>query len=170
MRHARELMDSANADVRLQAIEAFGWIGRFAVNELTEMMADANEDVSFEARRRWEMAFDEIGSEVGRMQVIKKAALLLKSPDSLDVVMMKLSSIEDYDAVRVLCDIITSTNAAPIAVEVARSEYVSLAGEPFTDAKRADQIATIIKNKAEGLAPEPMTKQHLMTQQRKGTK
>ena len=37
MRHARELMDSTNAEVRLQAVEAFGWIGKYAVKELAEL-------------------------------------------------------------------------------------------------------------------------------------
>ena len=154
MRHARELMDSTNAEVRLVAIEAFGWIGRIAVNELAELMADEDEDVSSEAQRRWEMAFDEISSEVGKIQAIEKAAMLLKRQDPLEAVMMKLASIEDYDAVKLLCRIITSTNASPVAAEVARSEYASLAEEPFLDAKRAEQVVKKLANEEEDTGKE----------------
>lgn len=167
MRHARELMDSTNVEVRLLAIEAFGWIGRFAVNDLAEMMADADELVSSEAQRRWELAFDEIPSESGKMQAIEKAVMFLKKQDTLDVVLMKLAEIECYNAVLVLSDIIASTNVSPVAVEVARTEYVSLAGEPFVDARRAAKVAKTLKDRAEGIVPEPPKEQALKTQQGK---
>ena len=167
MRHARELMDSTDADVKLQAIEVFGWIGRSAVNELAEMMTDAEEDVSSEAQRQWEMAFDEIPSDPGKIQAIEKAAMMLKKQDSLEAVMMKLAEFDDYNAVQVLCDIITSTNASPVAVEVARSEYATLAGEPFVDAGRAEQVIKTLKDRANGLTPEPPKEQTSKTQQGK---
>ena len=154
MRHAREFMDSTNVEVRLQAVEVFGWIGRFAVKELAEMMADADEEVSSEALRQWEMAFDEYSSDVSRMKEIERAANLLKDQHSLEIVMVKLGTLEEHNAVMVLSDIISSTNAAPIAAEVARMEYRTLTGEPFVDAKRAEQVAKTLKDRAEGLAPE----------------
>jgi len=155
MRHARELMCSTNEEVRLQAVDAFGWIGRFAVKELAEMMTDADQEVRSEAQRQWEMAFDEISSETVKMQEIERAVFALKDQNSLNVVMMKINNIEDYNAVRVLSSIITSTNASPVAAEVARSEYLSLAGEPFLDARRAEHVATELKKAAEGLLPVP---------------
>ena len=170
MRHARELMDSTNADVRLQAVEAFGWIGRFAVKELAEMMADADEEVRSEALRRWEMAFDEISSEVSKLQEIERAVLMLKDQSSLDAVMMKLAVVEDYNAVRLLSGIITSTNVSAVAAEVAREEYASLAEEPFSDAKRAEQVEKMLKDQADGLVPIPPKGQPSKAQQRKGTK
>ena len=167
MRHARELMDSTNVEVRLLAVEAFGWIGRFALNDLAEMMTDADELVSSEAQRRWELAFGEISSESGKMQAIKTAAMPLKKQDPLYAVMMKLSEIEDYNAVQLLSSIITSTNASPVAVEVARAEYASLAGEPFVDAGRAAQVAKTFKDRAEGILPAQPKEQALKTQQGK---
>ena len=155
MRHARELMCSTNVEVRLQAVDAFGWVGRFAVKELAEMMTDPDQEVCSEAQRQWEMAFDEISSETVKMEEIERAAFALKDQTSLDAVMMKICNLEDYNAIRTLCRIITSTNASPVAAEVARSEYLSLAGEPFLDAKRAEQVATELKKSAEGLLPVP---------------
>ena len=163
MRHARELMDSTNVEIRLQAVSAFGWIGRFAVGELAEMMADDEEEVSSEAQRQWEMAFDEIPSEASKMHAIEKAAAALKKQHSLEAVMMKLASLEEHNAVKVLCNVITSTNAAPVAAEVAREEYVSLAGEPFVDARRAEQVAKILKDRAEGILPEEPNEKTLET-------
>ena len=167
MRHARELMDSTNAEVRLQAVEAFGWIGKYAVKELAELMVDSDEHVRSEALRHWEMAFDEISSEALKVQEIERAADLLKDQSSLEAVMMKLAGLEDYNAVRTLCGIITSTNAAPVATEVAREEYASLTGEPFLDAKRAEQVAAILKNQSEGIPPEP-TKEQISTKNQVG--
>ena len=167
MRHARELMDSTRAEIRLQAIEAFGWIGRFAVNDLAEMMADADEIVCSEAQRRWELAFGEIPSESGKMQAIEKAAMFLKKQDTLETVMVKLAELEGYNAVQVLCDIITSPDVSAVASEVARSEYASLAGEPFVDARRAAQVAKTLKDRAEGILPLQPKEQTLKTQQGK---
>ena len=167
MRHARELMDSTNAEVRLQAVEAFGWIGKYAVKELAELMADEDEEVRSEAQRQWEMAFDEFSSEAAKMHEIERAAKLLKDQSSIEAVMMKLAGLEDYNAVKVLADIIASTNSTAIAAEVARSEYASLTGEPFLDARRAEQIATDIRNRAEGISPEP-TKEHISTKNQVG--
>ena len=159
VRHAREFMDSTNAEVRLQAVEAFGWVGKYAVKELAEMMADADEEVSSEALRQWEMAFDEYSSDTSRMREIERAASLLKDQHSLEIVMMKLADLEDHNAVIVLSDIISSTNATPVAVEVARTEYASLAGEPFVDEKRAEQVAKALKDRAEGLGSAPTQEQ-----------
>ena len=170
VRHAREFMDSTNAEVRLQAVEAFGWVGKFAVKELAEMMADANEDVSSEALRQWEMAFDEYSSETSRMRELERAATLLKDQDKLDTVMMKVSGLEDYNAVKVLSDIISSTNSSPIAAEVARAEYASLTGEPFVGEKRADQLVTILRNHAEGTEPRPSQVQPSKDLTKKGTR
>ena len=155
MRHARELMDSTNAEVRLQAVEFLGWIGRFALGDLAEMMADENEDVRLEAENQWEMAFEEISSDHGKMQAIEMAVTKLKKQHSLETVMMKLSSLEDWDAVRTLSNIIVSTNSTPVAIEVARSEYVSLSDEPFASAERAEQVAAILKNRAERFESPP---------------
>ena len=170
MRHARELMDSTNAEVRLQAVGVFGWVGKYAISELAEMMGDAAEEVSSEALRQWEMAFDEFSSEAVKMQEIERAAMFLGNQHPLEVVMMKLASIEDYNAVKVLSDIITSTNATPVAAEVAREEYASLAKEPFASKERADQVAVNLKNKAEGISPEPPNEQPSKKQQRSETK
>ena len=160
MRHARELMDSTNSEVRLQAVEAFGWIGKYAIRELAEMMADADEEIRSEAQRQWEMAFDEFSSEVMKMQEIERAVSFVKSQLQVESIMMKLAELEDYNSVKVLSSIITSTNTSPIAAEVAREEYVSIANEPFLDLKRAEQVAADIKNRVEGLAPEPPKEQN----------
>lgn len=170
MRHARELMGSTNVVVRFQAVEVFGWIGRIAINELAEMMADADEDVSFGAQHQWEMAFDEISSTVGKMQAIERTALALKRQESLEAVMMKLISLEDSNAIKVLSNIITSPDASSVAIEVAREEYASLAAEPFVDANRAAQVAKALKDQEEGLTPEPLKRQSSKILKRKATK
>ena len=170
VRHAREFMDSTNAEVRLQAVEAFGWVGKFAVKELAEMMADANEEVSSEALRQWEMAFDEYSSETSRMRELERAATLLKDQDKLETVMMKVSDLEDYNAVKVLAGIISSTNATPVAAEVARAEYASLTGEPFAGERRADQLVAILRNHAEGTESPPSQVQPPKDLTKKGTR
>ena len=166
MRHAREFMDSTNAEVRLQAVESFGWIGKYAIKELAEMMADADEDIRTEALRQWEMAFDEYSNEAVKMQELERAASLLKDQTSLEAVMMKVAGLEDYNAVKVLCSIITSTNSTPVAVEVARTEYASLTDEPFVDERRAKQIVTDLKNADGGdLVP---SKENFSTKNKQG--
>lgn len=154
MRHARELMDSTNVAIRLHAVETFGWIGKMAIRELAEMMTDSVEEVADEALRQWEMAFDEFSSEIVKMEEIVRAAQSLKNQHSIETVMMKLTGLEDYNAVKALSNIITSTNVNPIAVEVARSEYVSLTEEVFVNAERARVVANLFRARANGVSPE----------------
>lgn len=156
MRHARELMDSTNTDVRLQAVEAFGWIGKVAIKELAEMMSDPDEEVSEEALRQWEMAFDEFSGEGAKMQELERAACFVRDQSLFENVMMKLAELEDYNAVKVLCSIITSTNSTPIAVEVARVEYATLADEPFVGAERTEKVVKMLKDQADGIPPKQM--------------
>ena len=170
VRHAREFMDSTNVEVRLQAVAAFGWIGKYAVKELAEMMADANDDVASEALRQWEMAFEEYSSESAKTREIGRAVSLLKDQDKLETVLMKISELEDYNAVKLLSDIISSTNVTPVAAEVARAEYASFTGEPFADEKRADQLVTILKNHAEKGTSEPQQPRQSKDFTQKGTK
>jgi hypothetical protein len=153
VRYAREFMDSTNADVRLEAVGAFGWIGKIAIKELAEMMADPNEDVASEAQRQWEMAFDEYSSEVAKMRELERAVGFVKDQAQIEAVMMKFANLEDYNSVKILSGIITSTNFSPIVAEVAREEYALIADEPFLDLKRAEQVAKALKDKAEGLVP-----------------
>lgn len=159
VRHARELMDSTNAAVRLHAVETFGWIGKITINELAEMMADPDKEVAEEALRQWEMAFDEFSGEAVRMQKILMAAQSLKDQQSTESVMMKLTDLEDYNAIKLLSDIITSTNSNPVVVEVARSEYASLAEEPFVNAERAGAVAKSFRARADGVSPESVNMQ-----------
>jgi hypothetical protein len=104
------------------------------------------------------------------MRELERAATLLKDQDKLEAVMMKVSDLEDYNAVKVLSDIISSTNSSPVAAEVARAEYASLTGEPFAGEKRADQFVTILKNHAEGTGPRPSEVQPPKDLTKKGTR
>ena len=170
VRHAREFMDSTNAEVRLQAVEAFGWIGKVAIRELAEMMADPDEEVASEAQRQWEMAFDELSSEGAKMREVERTAVFVKDQSQIEAVMLKLVELEDYNSVKVLGDIITSTNSTPVAAEVAREEYVLLAGEPFVDPIRTEQVAKALRDRADGVPPEPTENTEQADLQKKGTK
>ena len=80
---AAKAMASGNAEVRLNAVEALGWFGMDALPELTEAMADADEEVAEVAENAWELALSEIDDAGARFKIAKAALATLGNGDHL---------------------------------------------------------------------------------------
>lgn len=83
---------SANAAVRLQAVEALGWFGEKALPELTPMMADADSNVSQSACDAWESGLSEMESASDRIKVAQMALRVISNPDALTMIGSQFSN------------------------------------------------------------------------------
>ncbi len=88
---SEKALRSANAEVRLLAIEALGWFGHDALPELTEAMGDADEDVAEAAESAWELALSELDSADRRFSIAAAALATLGNEDHLISIAGQLS-------------------------------------------------------------------------------
>lgn len=132
LRAARNLMDSENADTRSAVLEAFQWIGKRALPEITEMINDVNPHVSAEAIQAWEMAFGEIDGEHRKAFVIEESVVKLKRQDDIETILNHTSELELRIALPMLSRMI-ETHGATMIAECARENYLFLTdGEAYT--------------------------------------
>lgn len=138
LRHARNLMDSTNAAIRVKAVEAFAWIGKRALPEITEMLNDQNPSVATEAMTAWEQAFAEIDGRHRMADIISRTVANLKNPDHVNSVLLHLSDIDQKVALPTLSAIIES-NKGSFIEESAREVYVHLTGGEIYESLAATQ-------------------------------
>lgn len=82
---------STNAEVRLHAVDALGWFGLDALPELTEAMADPDEDVAESAENAWELALSEMPQADRRFAVAAAALGTLSNEDHLTTIVGQLT-------------------------------------------------------------------------------
>ena len=127
LRHARNLMDSTNVNVRVRIVELLGWIGKRAIPEITEMMNDRSSTVSTEALTAWEQAFAEIDGRHRQTGIIIDTAKILKNPDHVNSILLHLSGIDQEVSLPALATFIESGKGT-VASECARDIYKHITG------------------------------------------
>ena len=138
LRHARNLMDSTNAAIRVKAVEAFAWIGKRALPEITEMMNDQNPSVAAEAMTAWEQAFSEIDGRHRIADTISRTVSNLKNPEHVNSILLHLSDIDQDVALPTLSTIIEG-NKGSFVEESAREVYTHLTGGEIYESLAAAQ-------------------------------
>ena len=139
LRAARNLMDSKNANTRSAVLETFQWIGKRAISEITEMINDANPQVSAEAIQAWEMAFWEIDGEHRKALVIEESVAKLKRQDDIEAILNYTSELELRIALPMLSRIIES-NKTTLLGECARENYLYLTdGDVYENSNKSKQ-------------------------------
>jgi len=127
LRHARNLMDSTNVNIRVRVVEALGWIGRRAIPEISEMMNDKSPAVAEQALTAWEQAFAEIDKESRQASVAVETAAMLKNPDQITSVLLHMADIEQSISLPALADFIEN-GRGNVASECARDVYKHITG------------------------------------------
>lgn len=136
---ARQLMRSKDEEVRSRVVSSLGWIGIKALPELSEMLADENEDIAAEAFQQWKEMVDEVADEAmkGSLIVAGMTNPNMKNQGDLEACVMEFDSLRDDIAVRGLVSIIQSSN--PVASEVARDHYTFVTGTDYTTPEEAEK-------------------------------
>lgn len=149
---ATKALTSTNAEVRLDAVQAMGWFGLDALPELTEAMADADEDVANAAEDAWELALSEVDNAERRFAIAAAAMATLSSDDHLMSISGQLACAaqemidgeedeQKADDARVavvqsLVDIMDSGKDANI--EQAKSAYEDITGHEWVSIEEAE--------------------------------
>lgn len=127
IRHARNLMDSENRQIRSQVLEVLAWIGHRALPEITEMINDTNPDIAEEAHSAWEQAFSEISGEHRQAAIIAETVPKLKNPDLVSAILLHATELEERIALPMLVKIIEA-NSTNFVGECARDMYKHVSG------------------------------------------
>lgn len=149
---ATAAMDSKNPQVRLYAVDAFGWFGAEMLPELTAAMGDPDSDVAEAAEDSWEHAVDELEDAGERFAITAAALSTLSNSDQLTSISGILSGAADefidgpddeaecaknrLTVVQALVDIIET--GAENNVEQAKEVYSEITGEDWESVDAAE--------------------------------
>lgn len=138
---ARLAAKSPSSTVRMAAVEAAGWFGDDALPELTEFLADADEDVAMEALNQWEEAIRECEDEAEIIQKTMLGMMAIKDESACDYLSMNfIKSGEPQLAVEAITELMAGSNEA--CKGPAKEAYEWITDNPWTNASDAkDWIA-----------------------------
>ena len=120
---------SANADVRLRAVEALQWFDKKALAELTMFMADSDDDVRTSACDAWTSALFEVEDPTLKGKLVVSAMEILTDADQLESMVMEINDLPNSAQMEILTRLIEGGNK--VAAEVAREHYEFVTGEPY---------------------------------------
>ena len=122
---AAEAASSTNDELREMAVEALSWFGKDTLVELTQYMADANEDIAEAAKDGWMGGLQEIDDDGEKAGIVETTMKTLRNADILEDIANELVGIDELAAVQALANIIEDgKNAA--AVAAAKEAYNSI--------------------------------------------
>ena len=122
---AAEAASSTNDELREMAVEALSWFGKDTLVELTQYMADANEDIAEAAKDGWMGGLQEIDDDGEKAGIVETTMKTLRNADVLEDIANELVGIDELAAVQALANIIEDgKNAA--AVAAAKEAYNSI--------------------------------------------
>ena len=122
---AAEAAASKNDELREMAVEALSWFGKDTLVELTQYMADANEDIAEAAKDGWMGGLQEIDDDGEKAGIVETTMKTLRNADVLEDIANELVGIDELAAVQALANIIEDgTN--PAAVAAATEAYNSI--------------------------------------------
>ena len=134
-----EAAASKNVEIRSDLVDALGWFGKEAMNDLLPFMADPDEDVRSSAIDNWTSALGEISHEKTRADVIESAMMVVDDEDALESMTMELNDLDELIAIQTIINVVESGKAPPEAVAAAREEYEFITGEDYTNVEDANK-------------------------------
>jgi len=133
---ARAALQSQTDEVRSDTVDALGWFGVRAMDDLLPFMVDANADIAQSALDNWTTALGEIEDGKRRCTLIEGVMRVLTDKDALESLVVEFNESETFDVIQSLVNLIGSGNRA--SAEVAREHYEFLTGEEYTTVEAAN--------------------------------
>ena len=146
---ARQLMKSKDRAARLEVVAVLGWLGRRALPELTEMLADRDNFVQTLAQNNWSVAFDALSTDKEKAAAIRDAVGVLGDDPSVNEFLIKLCGLQSDSALSTLEEIIVGYNGKAASTQ-AKAMFEHLAGEPWSSLGRTQKLSELEKRKSEG--------------------
>lgn len=132
-----EALSSKNDELRSMVVEALAWFGKDSLVELTQFMADANEEVAEAAKDGWMGGLQEIDDDGVKAGVVEVTLKSLRDSEMLEDVANELVGIDELAALQVLVNILDEgKNAA--AIPAAKEAYNTITGEDWKDVDAAE--------------------------------
>lgn len=128
---------SENAELREMVVEALSWFGKDALVELTQYMADPNEEVAEAAKDGWMGGLQEMDDDGEKAGVVESAMKFLRDGETLEDIANELIGIDELAAIQVLANVIEEgKNKA--AIPAAKEAYNSITGSDWTSVDAAE--------------------------------
>lgn len=129
---ARDLMDSKDVSVRGDVVLVFGWIGKRALPELTEMLRDPESEIAQDALVAWENACEDYPSEEIRADLVAKSVVNLEDAAIIDAMLMHLVSLDEQVSLGALQKIIVAC-AGRVPSSRAKEMYEHISGTVYSN-------------------------------------
>lgn len=136
---ARGLLDTKEPEVLSDLVGIFGWIGRRALPELEELMANDDAGIRTAALQAWELAIEDISSESVRTMVLTNAVSKLNDPAVIDGALMHILNIRTDYALPALEGLATNRSLGAVST-CARAAFEHIAGEPYSSPERTRRL------------------------------
>ena len=132
LKKAKDCRDPA---VRMQLVDALGWYGEKALPELTEFLADHDEDVAERAATLWSASIDDVTNVAFRVKLIETGLQTVFNDNVIETLASSLESTDERLAIASLCRLsMTGTGKSQPRL---RKVYEFITGEKWSGAAEA---------------------------------
>ena len=123
--------------MRTRALEALGWFGKDAVNDLVPFLADSNVEVSNDAFEKFQLAISECDDDVEKSVIVKTMMRAISDAEQIDTMLNNLNDMRNSVRAETIASILTdgTDNARRIMMEQL-GEYTDSDVETVDDLER----------------------------------
>lgn len=138
---AEKLVGHPVAAVRQQAVEALGWFGEKALEDLTPFLADADDDVRSFAMMAVDQALTQMEDDRAKLRYIESLFQIRNvcDEDGLAMLAGQVKGVSDETAAVAAAVRVIETGKDARAVREMKEVYEFLTGEPYTTPEAAAQ-------------------------------
>lgn len=149
-------LESLPVAMRTRALEALGWFGKDAVNDLVPFLADSNVEVSNDAFEKFQLAISECDDDVEKSVIVKTMMRAISDAEQIDTMLNNLNDMRNSVRAETIASILTdgTDNARRIMMEQL-GEYTDSDVETVDDLER-----WVVENPDESDADEIYGERH----------
>lgn len=140
-------VDAKDAELRLEAVKALGWYGENAIPEILSFLEDPDETVAQEAFNQIDQSFDLLEDDAMLIKLVKLSMNYALDEDQAALLLSKLESVSESDAVLALADMMQETDSDTLLGELLRDEFEYITEEEYYSDTSARVWAVLHKNK-----------------------
>ena len=150
----RDIMDSRDKVVRQHALHACAALGRYALAEITHMLADPDPSIAADAMDTWQLAFGEVEGEADKASVVVEMVGSVDERVQAYSMMMNLTRMSTRVALNAVTEVIEG-NKGTVVEDVGRDMYEHLTGgDVYVDSTSAKRYLERKAEEAKVIAAE----------------
>ncbi len=136
---AAEAASSPNDELREMVVDTLSDFGKDALAELTQYMADANEEIADKAKDGWMSGVQDIEDDGAKAGVVEATMKTINNPDFLEDVANELTDIDQLVAIQTLANIIEDCKGKnDAAVSAAKEAYTTITDKEWSGVDAAE--------------------------------